>query len=407
MPSSLHVEGRVDDGDEGDWYRLEPLPGPGELTFSHDWDDPLPGHRRRAGADPLTATTEEGVYRSPPLPAGASVAVGVSAVGAYGLDVDPGATGLVAAPLDSSAGSPLSVSMRVAHPDVAAFVDVGQRVEASISLANPGDMAVDVRLDAATTHPDWRLELESDSVSVGPGAVVDVPAAVLVPAQAWVDTPVRLTVRARDGAGQVTAYVEVTPRGDAAPVEPFAGGGLPPELLGGLDVAAAGLGATPLVSVDPAGEAALHDGVAPLGSGLDVLAAAPLTLTVDLAGDVPVPVVGTILDPLAGSGVVAGTVRGFELLLSEDGASYESVYEGEFSGALNEQAFVLAQPVPARFAQLRITSGFPGADRLRLGEWKVVAAPDWRPTRSRSTSWTRRSVGTSSGSTRNRAVSPC
>ena len=51
----------------------------------------------------------------------------------------------------------------------------------------------------------------------------------------------------------------------------------------------------------------------------------PQTLTVDLAGDEPVPVAGTTFDPTAGLGSVAGTVREFELLLSEDGATYESV----------------------------------------------------------------------------------
>ena len=69
---------------------------------------------------------------------------------------------------------------------------------------------------------------------------------------------------------------------------------------------------------------------------------------------------GTILDPSAGSGSVAGTVRDFELLLSEDGVTYETVLSGELSGALAEQAFVLPEPIPARFAQLRITSRTPG-----------------------------------------------
>ena len=42
------------------------------------------------------------------------------------------------------------------------------------------------------------------------------------------------------------------------------------------------------------------------------------------------------------------------------------------------QPFVLADPVPARYAMLRIRSVHgPDDGRLALGEWKVIASPGW------------------------------
>jgi Mg-chelatase subunit ChlD len=102
----------------------------------------------------------------------------------------------------------------------------------------------------------------------------------------------------------------------------------------------------------------------------------PITLTVDLAGDEPVPVVGTILDPLARDASLAGAPREFELRLSDDGIEYQSVLRDTLEPLMLDQAFVLDEPVEARFAQLIIHSNHGGASApVQLGEWKVVARP--------------------------------
>ena len=82
----------------------------------------------------------------------------------------------------------------------------------------------------------------------------------------------------------------------------------------------------------------------------------PLTLTVDLAGDDPVPVLGTILDPQADDADLTSSVRQFELLTSLDGSTYDVVLSGELSPLDSDQAFVLDAPVMARYAQLRVLS---------------------------------------------------
>ncbi len=96
-------------------------------------------------------------------------------------------------------------------------------------------------------------------------------------------------------------------------------------------------------------------------------------MTVDLAGDEPVPVAGTIIQPFSEDPTLGDAARDFELALSMDGGTWETALQGTLDPVSVEQAFVLSQPVEARYAQLRITSGqreLPS--RLNLGEWKVV-----------------------------------
>ena len=95
-PRTCASRATVEAGDEADWYRLDPLPAAGELTFR------TRGRSARLAIDDglgeLAAVRRCGgsTYRSPPLPAGASIALGVVADGPYAVAVDPGTTGLVA-----------------------------------------------------------------------------------------------------------------------------------------------------------------------------------------------------------------------------------------------------------------------------------------------------------------------
>jgi hypothetical protein len=379
MPPSLWASGRVDAGDGADWYRLEPLPASGELAVHASGTVTSVVIDDGTLQTPLVADAGGATFRSPTLPAGTRIAIGIMANGPYDVMVDPGATGLRVEAGLPRFDLPLDLSFGLDATEVAAFEAAGQRVAGRITLVNRGADALDIQLDTTTSDPTWRVDLDETDVTVPPGASTEVRGVVVVPSQAWTDRPVRATVHARSDQGQVTAFSEVTPRPDAPLVEPFRWWSVPDDLLGGLDVASTGLGAVPLVSIDPVAEALLHDGIVALGSGMVANVVPPLTLTVDLAGDEPVPVAGTILDPTAGPGGIASTVRTFDLLLSLDGATYERVLDGEMTGALSEQAFLLPQPIPARFAQLRITSRFPGGRELRLGEWKVVASPGWTP----------------------------
>ena len=88
----------------------------------------------------------------------------------------------------------------------------------------------------------------------------------------------------------------------------------------------------------------------------------PLTLTVDLAGDAPVPVAGMMLDPLGSRQSIEPGPRAVALLLSDDGATWQEVLTAELSPLTTDQSFVLPEPIPARFAQLRIDSTWGGTN---------------------------------------------
>ena len=128
---------------------------------------------------------------------------------------------------------------------------------------------------------------------------------------------------------------------------------------------------------NPIGEAALHDGFSPTDGGLaGPIAGLPLLLAVDLAGDAPVPVAGMILNALSGDPFFGDSPARVELELSTDGGTWTPVLTAMLDRSTRDQAFVLPQPMDARFARLRIDSTHrEGAQRISLGEWKVIAVP--------------------------------
>jgi len=280
-------------------------------------------------------------------------------------------------------GPPLAATLFLTSTvsEVAAHWREGQAVDATLQVTATGDRDLSIRLDGATSHHAWSVELPSGIIDVPAGGMIDIPLTIEVPADAWLE-PVSVTVRVRDENGaQGTAFIVITPSRDAPPVDPRQAWSVPDDLLGGLDVASEAIGGQPVGSHFH--EADIHDGVSIAGLGLgDSIQNGPLTIGVDLAGDGLVPVAGTILDPLTGD-PFAFRPRAFALLLSEDGETFREVLSAELGPQTENQAFVLDEPVPARFARLRIDSTWgdtPG--QVSLGEWKVVAAPGYSPTES-------------------------
>jgi hypothetical protein len=128
-------------------------------------------------------------------------------------------------------------------------------------------------------------------------------------------------------------------------------------------------------------EELLHDGYAVAGTGVHTwLTEAPVEITVDLAGDDPVPVVGTIINGTAAYGALGARPREIELWLSADGTTWERALQAEATTVTTDQAFALPAPVEARFARLLIRSNWGEPHGyVDLGEWKVVATPGWAP----------------------------
>jgi hypothetical protein len=321
---------------------------------------------------------DDGAYRSGGLPVDTPMALIVNASGPYRLTV--GAA--VAAPEVEPADLPVDLAMSLPADAPAAYWPAAQQLDGVLVLTATGQVALDLTLDAVTSDPLVGVTFAQSTVHLEPGASVEVPLVVRFLADLPVDQPIRLTARARDAGGsQRTTFAEVVAGADSPPLSPEQGWTLPPSMLGGLDVASLSLGAFTQPSLDAVGEDALHDGVTLAGTGLDApFGALPLDLTVDLAGDEPVPVAGAILDPLAGGSTFQGVVRDFDLLLSTDGVTFLPVLSGTLSPVAGEQWFALPESVLATHAQLHVRSLYGHAPTtVVLGEWKVVAQPGTVP----------------------------
>jgi hypothetical protein len=329
--------------------------------------------------------TGERFTSSEALPVDVPLYVVVSGSSEYRLSLGDGGGSILDVPILDQRPVDLAVTAALSVPvsEVAAYLTVGQRVDGELSLTNTGTEPLSLDLRATTSHYAWRVEIGEPSVELGAGQTTTVPVAVNILADAWADVPVRVTVAAVDDAGGLaSAHVEIVPTAESPAVTPSQSWPIPDALLGGLDVAATALGATVVGAGNPDDEAQLHDGITPDGLGFVVSPPLPLTTTVDLAGDEPLPIAGFLISPQAGDASTKAP-RGVELLLSTDGTTFEPVWSGELSPLPIEQAVVLDEPVVAAYARLLVSSAH-GADALNpyavgIGEWKVVARPGATP----------------------------
>ncbi|MFN8620889.1 MAG: VWA domain-containing protein [Chloroflexota bacterium] len=379
LPATLAVEGTLADADGDDWYALPPIDPATPLTITTQGDVWSIEVTDGTTDVPLTPDpTTEGMLTSDGTSGVVPRFLRVSGTGDYtfrlsGPGLDP-----------SPAPPPLAVSATLTPSTdrVAAYWPSGQHLTADLSLSNDGSSPVDLALDAHTSHFAWTAVPQMDTVHLDPGASASVPVDVLVGPDAWAGEPVLITLRAAtaDG-GWASAAATVTPRGDADPVAPEQRWSVPDALLGGLDVASLALGATTLPAYDQTMEDQLHDGFTHTGMGFsEDISLLPVTLTVDLAGDAPVPVAGFILNPQAAAGINSAVPRDVTLLLSTDGATFTPAMSVRLSTLMADQSFVLPEPVPATFAQLRIDSARGGGfGDVSLGEWKVIATPGFTP----------------------------
>jgi hypothetical protein len=380
FPATLTLRGLATRSGDEDWYRLDPLDSAGPVTVRVDGEVSRVVLSDGSSEVPLAEDREAGTWTAESAPTGVPLFLMIRTGSDYTVDLTlPGVT-------PTQPTEPLAATMAIQMPvtEVAAFWPDGQRVEGTLTIANTGPTDLHLELDTVTSHFAWDTDLSQPSVPVPAGQSVELAVLVTVPADVPGGVPVRITVRARDAAGaQQTAAVEIVPTQDAPAVDPYQAWSVPAPMLGGLDVASLALGAVPMAATDAEAEAEakLHDGVTPSGTGFYAYPETkPHTLTVDLAGDQPIPIVGTVLNPQSTGSAVREMPRGFELWLSTDGVEYENALTGELLPLTVDQAFLLESPVAARFAQLRITSVHADEPfRIVLGEWKVIAQPGVTP----------------------------
>lgn len=282
---------------------------------------------------------------------------------------------------------PLSAELQLGFREqrVAAYHRQGQVLHGQLEIRNTGSAPFTAMLEAATSDHRWSATLAQTEVQLGGGAAKVVPVRVSVPADAWADRPVRISLRAREASGrQAETWEEIDVDRTAQPVNPERYWPIPAALRGGFNAAWLPFGAqwTPDNPREVRSDI-LRDGLVFPGARMSCCGDGdgwsdeerPLW-TLDLPGDEPVPVAGIALNHFGATGPYHN-IREATLLLSPDGTQFDEVLSILTLPLKHEQHFALDRPVNARFARLRIESTFEEASsqRVTASEWKVILAP--------------------------------
>ena len=259
-----------------------------------------------------------------------------------------------------------------------------QRLSGELTVTNSDTAVAELTLRAVTSDHRWQVALQNSTASVSAGQRLVVPVEVQVPADAWADQPVRVSVLARDAQGrQVETWSEVAVERNAVPVAPVQHWPVPSALRGAFNAAWTPFGATWTEGTPKEiRDAELRDNLVFPGKSASCCrrsadwkdAARPLW-TLKLPGSEPLSVAGVAIEHF-GSNAINSKIRRATLLLSNDGENFTEALRFETLPVLTQQTFALAAPVAARYARLRIEDTFGQPNKqVTAGEWKVLLQP--------------------------------
>lgn len=380
LPPTLTVSGAVNNSEDyRDWVRLPALERASVITVTIT---PTMALDVRSDNDTFYAQTQDadaGVY-SFALPAQDLVGIGVSGDGAYTMSV-----AFADGPRGQPAPKPLPVtlSLTAATGAISAFWEQGQRIDLTLTLTNTGSSELNLALAAVTTDFAWQPSpwpSGEGEIRLEAGETRSIPLPLKILPNVSDALAARVAVRVTDGTGAfATTTLDLPAACAVLPVNPDSGWTTAGALRGGLNVAWSGFGSAP-VSSDSSNNSdaakTLFDEISTPAYGWRGQQGE--RVTVDLAGEEPAPVAGVILNSF-GRSAPEEQLRHFEVLLSQDGVTFELAYAGELTENTVDQSFAFSQPIPARFAQLHMVDNWRGEGEIGLGEFKVIARKEYRP----------------------------
>ena len=382
FPADHIVEGRVNEWRDADWYALPIFDQPTEITAVSEARRQIAVVKREYAAKSLVVWDNDAQLWRGTIPAGVETYLQVQAGGEppYRFEVSFEG-GPQAGPRPEEL--PLELALDLEAREVGAYRQYGQRVAGKLQLTNSGSVPVTVDLESAISDYRWRVELEETELTVPAGGKRAVSLILHVPSDAWADWPVRISARAVNEAGaQTETFIDISAGRETPPVNAVYGWTLPAQLRGGFNVAWEALGGRWTGKEDSAigsGFPYLIDGMAVKNQGLHLrggIKPETIDVIVELAGGEPVEVAGLTLNEL-GIPFAPQFLRNLDFALSLDGKEFTPVVEDKLLPVKAEQAFVLDQPIAARYVRLQLTAAFDGLakSQIGLGEFKVIARP--------------------------------
>lgn len=383
LPTSLHITGttRVQ-GDPRDWFLLPAVENDTEVVI--DTSGTRVALTFQQGSERLAATQDRTTGTvTTTLPAGEATTMNVSADGAYTLTFafDPPLSNQIVAtlppaPTAADAALPVQAEWLPVGAPIAAFIERAQEQQQTLRITNQGENTEALFVDIYSSELSWQPTADLSPISLAAGETIEIPVSVAILADVPASRAVQLIAQVRDSAGRhVTTTTVIEALCGAPPVNANRRWTTAGELFGGLNVAWLGFGATP-TDEELTRAPDLFDGRVSYNAGLQLAEAG--TVTVDLAGDEPISVLGVLLNPQSSS-QPERYLREFAVLASLDGEQFTLVHEGELSPQSQEQAFRFAEPVQARFIQLAMRTSGIGERAIGLGEMKVIADPTQKP----------------------------
>lgn len=332
------------------------------------------------------------------LPAETQAWLKLSGTGPYDLDLSalfPDGLDPVQLPSDNLKAVVLSIEFE--QHAFQPFSPWAQQMDGELAISTGAEIQNQtLQLNTHLTQSALRLEGLPETVELVPGQDVRLPFTLQLPPDVSADPSIQLSVQLVDAlqpGRSLHAVAEIVGGLDQAPVAPAFYRPVPEAIRGGLNAAALRFGSKPIASPglqdkDIEAMTRIMDGLSQYGrwtgysiptgrEGKDHYGKP----TLRLAGQDPVPVQGFLLNPTSTIDR-RGWLKDFAVALSMDGEQFEIVLTDTLIPNDQEQAFVLDEPVMARYARLiPISANLRAVDHypIYLGEFKVVAERGWRP----------------------------
>ncbi len=315
----------------------------------------------------------EGFYNTT-LPGGEQRYLAVLSRRAWSMQVDDPA-------LPALPEEPVEMAFKLDSKQAAAWYPHVQRLAARVELVNPGEIELELPLQAHASHEGWELDGLPERVHLAPGDSEVIDIEWRLPAELSDDLPLRFYIAA--GSEVAEALLAIDP--EAAPLAPLVEPDFPEALAGLINLAWHGLGAR---FVDPDTGEEVVDRYR--GSNLfphfliDGLSIDGISIQGGELGDALPPL------RLAGNG---GEVHALtfnqrssygpldrwhrvEVRYSENGEHYAPLKTVELAAATGQQYFILDEPVRARYLKIRPLDTFGNRDRRHgTGLLKALGTP--------------------------------